>query len=289
VFPGLANHESRAVVDFHCLIRQPSKTIIELLRGRISDCDQSYLEVGVKSLIDGVMSLCGLPTTVMAADKQNELKEIEVRLSHMAFLRPSDLTGLGVRPHGEAKVVQHDAERVPETAEDASLLGTLTPVGKSQVLRGERICEKSSIAYRKDPLSRPYLSTDVKAVVKALIGVSKSLNAHFDLPACKDSIYLTWPQMIEREVHRHETVHGGSTSHVIIRFFYYCYLYSLKALSCLPQGFRFNLRCWGNMKHATQAVGLLSTVLYLLSFMTGGVFVGILLALLVVSRAYGWV
>jgi hypothetical protein len=288
VFPGLALHESRAVVDFRVLMRHQSKTLIEILRGRRSDDDQGYIEVGVKSLIDAVLTLCDLPVTVMSSDRQQELKDIEVKLSELSHLRPSDLAGLGARPSGEKKSVQRDAERVTEITDDASLLGTLTPVGKSQLLQGMRVCDKASIAYRKDPLTRPFLSTDMKFLVKNLVYISKACNTRYDLPKCKDSIYLSWGQMIEREVYRYETLHGASTAHLFIRYFYYAYLYILNALRCIPQGFRCNVRCLGNVIFVCKMSMLLSVILYYLDLIGGGGLVGSLTVFLVILRAYGW-
>ena len=289
LFPGLASHESCAVVDFRWMIRLQTKHMIEMLRGRRSDDDQGYLEVGVKALVDGLMSLIGIPVAVLSADRHQELKEIEVKLCGLSGLQPSDLTGLDIRRSGETnKSTRQDADRVTELSNDASLLGTLTPVGKAQVLQGQRMCEKESIAYRKDPLFRPFLSTDLQLLVKNFVYLSKTWNNRFDLPACKDSIYLTWGQMIEREVFRYETIHGASDSHVVIRFFYNLYLYTLNAFRCIPQGFRFNVRCLGNVIFLCKLGVVLCCVIYYVDGLSGGCFGSLLMGLLFIMRAFGW-
>lgn len=289
LFPGLAAQESCSVVDFHVLIRLQAKTIIEILRGRRSCEDQGYFEAGIMTLIDGVMSLCGVPVTVMAADRHLELTDIEIKLGALACLRACDLAGLGVNASGGQTTVQlRDAERVSEVSEDASLLGTLTPRGRQQVLQGGRGCDRSSIAYRRDPLTRPFLSTDLHFLVRHLVQVSKACNAHFGLPRSEDSVFLSWSQMIQREVHRHETQHGASTANAFTRFFYLAYLYTAMTFRCIPQGFRFNVRSLGNVIFVCK-VGVLATILlFCVGMVSGGASAGALTALLACMRVYGW-
>ena len=288
LFPGLAVHESRAVVDYRTLIRQESINIVEALRSRKSECSQGVMEIGVQSLIDALMTMCGVQSPVLSTDRENDLKEIEAKLCEICSLQASDLTAVGGKRTGELKNVHNDAERITELTDDASLLGTLTPAGKAQLLQGRRVCDKSSIVYRKDPLTRPFLSTDLRPVVKFLVQLSKAFNSRYDLPACKDSIYLSWGQMVERDVFRYEAVHGASTAHPFVRFFYYTYLYAIRAFVCFPQGFRFNLRSLGNVIVICKMVALASTVFYLSGHLTLPCFIGTSVMISAIMRSYGW-
>ena len=289
LFPGLSFHESRAVVDFRRLTRSQSKSVIEILRGRGSGVEElGFLESGMRSLIDSMMTLCGIPVTVLSADRFHDLKRIETTLAEISCLRASDLIGLGVRPSGDSKTVEHDAERVSELSGSSSELGTLTPRGKSQILHGMRVCDRASIAYRKDPMSRPFLSTDLNFAVKYLVRMSKSWNDCLDLPACKDSVYLSWSQLVAREIYRYESKHGACTRHAVVRILYNSYLRFLMTCRSILLGFRFNVRCFGNVIFLCKLCFFISSLSYYFDLLKGNLYAGVMTLVFITLKSFGW-